>query len=199
MTRTPENRPVSGQKSRTDRIREIRSKGRPELTFERVRQLLDYDPYNGIFRHRISRGGKKAGTVAGTACSGYNALFIDCFQYRSGRIAWLLMTGKPVPAGKLIDHKNGQRNDDRWENLRLATPAENARNRGFCKRNTSGKVGVHRIKSGNKWGADIGLDGRNIHLGRFDTLDEAIAARCKAERVHYGEFVRPMTEASANG
>ncbi len=110
-----------------------------------------------------------------------------------------MMTGKPVPIGRVIDHINGDRHDDRWANLRLATPAENARNRGVCRRNTSGKVGVYPIKPQGLWGADIGKDGRNIHLGRFKILDEAIAARCAAERVYFGEFARLMPEACANG
>lgn len=183
---------MSQSKSKSDRIREIRAKGRPELTFERANALLRYDPDEGIFRHKVSRGGEKAGSVAGTISNGYNQIFIDLWPYRAGRVAWLLMTGKPVPMGKVIDHKNGDRHDDRWSNLRIATPAENSRNRGFCRRNTSGKVGVFPIKQRGKWGADICVDGRNIHLGCFDTLDQAITARCEAERIHFGEFARPM-------
>lgn len=199
MTGASENRPVTDRKSKSDRVREIRARGRPELTFERVIELLDYDPHNGIFRHRKSRGGERAGSVAGTAANGYNQIFVDHWAYRAGRIAWLIMTGKPVPNGKLIDHKNGDRHDDRWQNLRLATPAENARNRGFCRRNTSGKVGVYPIKGTGKWGAEIGLDGRNVRLGRFETLEAAIAKRQDAERLYYGDFARQPPEACTNG
>lgn len=199
MTGSPENKAAVAQKRRADRVREIRAQGRQELTFDRVNALLSYDPEEGIFRHKVSRGGEKAGSVAGTAANGYNLLFIDCFQCRSGRVAWLLMTGRPVPEGMVVDHINGDRHDDRWSNLRLATPAENARNRGFCRRNTSGKVGVRLIMQQGKWGASIGFDGRVINLGRYDSLDEAIAARRAAEIVYYGEFARTMPEVHANG
>lgn len=199
MKGSPENKAAIAQKRRADRVREIRAQGRPELTFELASPVLSAFPIDGILRHKVTRGGQKAGSVAGTPSQGYNLVFIGYHQFKAARVMWVLMTGKPIPAGMVVDHINGDRHDDRWSNLRLATPAENARNRGFCRRNTSGKVGVHLIKQQGKWGASIGIDGREINLGRYDSLDEAIAARRAAEIVYYGEFARVMPEAYANG
>lgn len=195
MTGSPENSPVAGKKSRADRIREIRAKGRPDLTFDRVNALLRYDPEEGIFRHKVSRGGEKAGSVAGTASNGYNLLFIDCFQYRSGRVAWLLMTGKLVPAGRVVDHINGDRHDDRWSNLRLATPAENSRNR----KPKNGRKACGVYQAGKRWTAIIERDGVRHYLGSFSCEIAAVTARNTAARHFFGEFARVVPEASANG
>lgn len=175
--------------SKADRIRRERAKGRPELTRDREVELLDIDPQKGEIRHRKSRGGKRAGDIAGTLNQGYRIIFVDYWPYKASHLIWLYVTGELPSDGMVIDHINGIRADDRWKNLRLATHAENARNRGKCGRNTSGKVGVHPIND-LLWGAEIGVGGKNIKLGRFECKEAAIEARCAAERHYFGEFAR---------
>ena len=175
--------------TKADRVRKMRAKGRPELTRERLLELHICEPGTGIIRHRVARGGCKIGDIAGTLSQGYRIIFVDYWPYKASHLIWLFMTGELPPAGMVIDHINGVRDDDRWANLRLCTPAENARNRGKCSRNTSGKVGVHPIND-LLWGAEIGVNGKNVKLGRFDSREAAIEARCEAERHFYGEFAR---------
>lgn len=176
--------------SRVEKVREKRAHGRPALTRDRLTKLLTYYPEVGVFRHKVSRGGQRDGDVAGTISpSGYRLIFLDYFQWRASHLAWLYMTGRFPPPGMLVDHRDCERANDRWNNLRLATPAQNARNRLPCGRNTTGKVGVHPI-SDDLYGASIGVGGRNIHLGRFRCLDDAVAVRCEAERHYFGEFAR---------
>ena len=79
-----------------------------------------------------------------------------------------------------IDHINGDRYDNRIINLKEATTSENNRNRRITDRNTSGYVGV--VKQGDKWYAYIKVDGKKIHLGTYNTKDEAIQARKQAEK-----------------
>lgn len=156
------------------------------LTAARARELLLYDPATGILTWRISRPGCVAGTAAGTVNGdGYRQVEIDFVIHRAPRIIWLMMTGR-WPRGQ-VDHKNRNRADDRWDNLRDATPRENARNRTPTASNKSGAVGV--CASGERWAAYIGLPGdRTIRLGTFDHLPDAIAARQAAERQHFGRF-----------
>ena len=78
------------------------------------------------------------------------------------------------------------RADNRWKNLREATPKQNSQNRRPSKRNRSGRVGVCASRS--RWRAFIGVNCESITLGYFDTFDEAVAARVKAESIHYGDF-----------
>lgn len=89
-----------------------------------------------------------------------------------------------------IDHINGNRADNRKSNLRLVTLSQNAMNRKIPNNNTSGCSGVSYNKIQQRWEARIGYEGRRIHLGWFDTLEEAVMARKKAEEMYYGEYAR---------
>lgn len=158
----------------------------PALTAERARALLIYNPETGALNWRVARPGTFSGALAGTRTSdGYTQVEIDYRLYRAHRVIWLMQTGK-WPKHH-VDHRNGMRADNRWENLREATPLQNARNRRPGKRNSSGRIGVTQTASG-RWQAFIGVDLQNHVLGTFGTFDEASAARAAAERHHYGEF-----------
>jgi len=84
-----------------------------------------------------------------------------------------------------IDHINGIRTDNRLVNLRSVTHRENQKNikRSTC--NTSGRVGVRWEGHRSKWRSAIKVDGREKHLGSFDSFAEASAAR-KAAEIKYG-------------
>ena len=86
------------------------------------------------------------------------------------------------------DHINRNTFDNRKNNLRKATQEENAKNRTIRKDNTSGVTGVYWHKGTGKWQAGIGLNGKMKYLGVFDTYEEAIEARVKAEKEYYGEW-----------
>lgn len=80
--------------------------------------------------------------------------------------------------------------DNRKSNLRVATNQQNSMNCGLSSNNKSGYKGVHWDKSRNKWIASIKLNYKTIHLGRFDSIEDAINARQKAEIECFGEFMR---------
>jgi hypothetical protein len=88
------------------------------------------------------------------------------------------------------DHINRNRLDNRRENLRTCTPAENTRNIGVPRHNTSGYKGVSFHKATGKWQAAIGSGkkGSRTHLGIFPTAEEAYAVYCDAARKRFGEF-----------
>lgn len=83
----------------------------------------------------------------------------------------------------VIDHINGNRGDDRFENLRDVTPLLNARNAALFSSNKSGFPGVEFHSRDLVWTAKIGVGGKQTHLGNFKTKEEAIAARIGAEVV----------------
>lgn len=94
------------------------------LTAEGVREILDYDPANGVFRW-IS--GRLSGSLAGTDQNqGYRHIAIAGRKHLAHRLAWLYIYDE-WPAGNL-DHINGIRNDNRISNLRIASPSQNAAN-----------------------------------------------------------------------
>lgn len=168
---------------------------RKDLTAEFVKLILDYDQTSGIFvwKNRPDVpwwwNGRFAGESAGSiSADGYRYIKIDRVSYRASRIAWLYVTGQ-WPTEE-VDHENTIRSDDRFENLREATPTQNSYNRNMRSDNKFGATGIHFHKSKGKWQAYIGHGGRLVHLGYFFTKDEAIEARQAAVAVHHKEFAK---------
>lgn len=154
------------------------------ITHDRLLELLDYNPNTGIFAwKKMTVNHIKEGTRAGHIGTeyGYRIIRVDGRLYRCGRLAWFYMTKRwPEPT---VDHINRDRLDDRFCNLREATYFMQTNNRIElnCK-NTSGVHGVSLTSKTKKWRARILVDGREIRLGRFNTFEEAVAARKEAER-----------------
>jgi HNH endonuclease/AP2 domain len=112
-------------------------------------------------------------------------------QSGSGRNSVLLHRVVVCPPNDMVvDHINGDTLDNRHQNLRWATRAENLRNRKIGKNNTSGYKGVSWVKSANRWRAKITLNGKVHYLGEFKAASEAHAAYCKASAELHGEFSR---------
>ncbi|BAE72736.1 HNH endonuclease family protein [Xanthomonas phage OP1] len=155
------------------------------LTFDDVDQLLAYDPETGELRWKMStnrriKAGSGAGCVGG---NGYLQVKVHGKMYQAHRLAWLLHTGK-WPSQQL-DHIDGCKTNNRISNLRECSNAENQQNRGKSSNNTSGVPGVYWHKEAKKWRARIMLDGKQISLGLFNTLEEAAAAREAAKAQHH--------------
>lgn len=93
-----------------------------------------------------------------------------------------------APKGLVVDHKNHDKSNNCKSNLRLATNAENSRNKKASKNNISGYAGVIYIKTSQKWRAFITVDKKNIILGLYENIQDAIKARIEAEDKYYGEF-----------
>ena len=89
--------------------------------------------------------------------------------------------------GKLADHINHNRLDNRRSNLRFVTRSVNSHNRSIAKNNTSGLVGVSWNKSDKKWVAQIGKNKTTYPLGKFDSKEEAYEAYAEAAKKHYGD------------
>ena len=167
-----------------------RYKGRQkhcELTAERLRKVLNYDPATGIFRWRITRPGVRAGIAAGCrGRKGYHQIRIDRTLYQLGRLAWLYKTGKWPKL--VLDYINGNRADIRWANLREATRAQQrSKSRP---RNKLGVKGVWKTKSG-RYVAEIKVAGKKTYLGLFDTIEKASTAYARAAKDTFGQFARP--------
>lgn len=163
---------------------------KPLPTYERVVALLTYEPETGHLRWRVNRSFiALAGTVAGTVNKdGYRKVSIDDCLYLASRLIWLLQTGSPPEA--LVDHRNGLRDDNRWENLRAATLEQNAQNKRRLPQNTSGYKGVRYRSDMGKWQAAITHNGVRRSLGVFRSVEAAAQAyRVEAVRLH-GEFAR---------
>ena len=94
------------------------------------------------------------------------------------------------PEGMYVDHKSGNTLDNRRENLRICTKAENTRNCRKSKKNTSGYKGVSWHKRDKKWRSEIRGNYKKIHLGFFDTPEKAYEAYVDASHKYHGEYGR---------
>lgn len=102
-------------------------------------------------------------------------------QRYAHRVIWKLVYGEDP---EQVDHVNGDRANNRLENLRNVSNLENGRNQKFNSRNTSGVMGVTWHKTASKWQAQIAVKGAYTHLGLYDDFEVAVAARKAAEIKH---------------
>jgi len=155
-----------------------------DLTQDRLRSLLDYDPQTGRFTWRATKANAVGGTRAGCDMGGgRRSIRIDGRLYREHRLVWLYLFGRWPEAQ--IDHINCEPSDNSLENLREATQSENNRNRRVQR---DGLKGV--VKIGRRFYARIRADGATRHLGGFATEEAAHAAYMDAARQIAGEFAR---------
>ena len=147
------------------------------MTQIRLKEKLNYDRDSGMFIWKVRSGSAVAGKVAGSINHGYVEIRLDGKKYMAHRLAWLYEYGS-FPE-KHIDHINRKKDDNRIENLRDISMAENNRNVDIRKDNTSGHNGV--ILDRNRWRAYINFNKKRISLGSFANKSDAIEARRKAE------------------
>ena len=93
---------------------------------------------------------------------------------------------------KEMDHINGKTNDNRKCNLRETTRSQNSQNTKIYANNKSGIRGVYELNG--KWKAHITFQGQQIHLGTFNTKEEAAAVRLQKEKELFGEYNRRTEE-----
>lgn len=153
------------------------------LDVEAIREYFRYDHDEGRFFVRAS--GKEVGSKN---VKGYMTL-----SYGSGRtlyahrVAWICFHGID-PAEMHIDHKDGDKSNNRIANLRLATAAQNVANSGARSTNKLGVKGVYKVKGKKGYDVEICPNGNRIYVGRFQTVEEAQAAYENASKQHFGEF-----------
>jgi hypothetical protein len=143
-----------------------------EITQDLIRELFFYE--EGKLFHRTQRNNNiKVGEEAGCLrTNGYKAIGINRKQYFSHRLIYIYHNGE-ITDGLHIDHFDRNRLNNNIENLRLVTRQENQFNRGA--------KGYSFRKAINKFEARIKLNGKQMHLGLFDTTEEAETAYLKAK------------------
>lgn len=150
-----------------------------------IQDYLSYDPDTGIFMWVKPRKGIKANKVAGRKDrNGYITICFNYKHYLAHRLAWYFML-RTWPT-RNVDHINGDKQDNRAENLRLSSVSENGANTSKQRRNTSGFKGVSYHKRDKRWRATLA----GSHLGYFSTKELAAEAYNNAATKLYGEFAR---------
>lgn len=168
------------------------------LSSPQLRQLLDYDPATGVFlwnsRSNVT-GPEKcwntrfAGKPAGRINSrGYHEIVIFGKLYGAQRLAWLYVTGDWPQ--DLIDHRDRDKANNVFTNLREATNSQNGCNRSKTCKNTSGFKGVYLYKADGRqyYTGQVQIEGRRISIGYHPTPEVAHQAYAEAAKLHHGKF-----------
>lgn len=157
---------------------------------EFLREVLQYDPETGVLTFKENRGSNKVkGKVAGfVRKDGYHFLSLQKKRYLGHRIIWAMMTGD-WPENQ-IDHIDGVRSNNKWANLRAATPSQNNANHSVRIDSKIGLKGVQIHPDTGKWRARINIAGTTKHLGLFNTPEEAHAAFVAAASKVHGAYAR---------
>lgn len=163
---------------------------------DHFRRVFSYNPDTGelirllarksTFRNRVVSSVGSHGYIQTSLATGVVML--------AHRIIWMMVHGR-WPTHD-IDHKNGVRTDNRLCNLREATRSENHRNKAVRSDNSLGIKGVIRRNDNRprkkRFVARIKVDGKEIRIGTFLTVQEAGAAYEQAAKKYFGEFARPQ-------
>lgn len=159
------------------------------LTQQRVKELFDYHP-DGYLTWKKTIGGRaNAGSIAGSMTSnGYLLIRIKQKSTMAHRIVFLWHHGY-LPEQD-IDHIDGNRTNNRIENLREATRSQNNANSKIARNNTSGYKGVQWCKATRKWRAVIWINNKRKCLGRHIEIEDAAKAYHEAAVAYFGIYAK---------
>ena len=159
------------------------------VTAEMLRSVLKYNRVTGIFTWRVKRRVSEIGDVAGRVRKdGYMDVFIFGRMFLLHRLAWLYVKGE-WPLAE-VDHRDLNKMNMRWRNLRPASRAQN--NSNVNARNKIGLKGVFfkEAMKARPYQSVIRLNGATRHLGFYATAQEAHEAYVAAAKRERGEFAR---------
>lgn len=159
------------------------------ISQEILKEHFDYCDGNLVWKKVINSNCKRyLGKIAGSEKqSGYMCIVLSGKTYYTHRLIFLYHHGF-LP--KTVDHINGNKKDNRIENLREVTQQQNTFNSIKKSTNTSGIKGISWHKQCKRWRAECCINGKNFYLGLFDSIEEArIYLNKKREELH-GEFAK---------
>lgn len=149
-------------------------------------EALSYDRETGVFHWKVKRGIKGIGIAGTPTYCGYVAICFDHKKYQAHRLAWLFEYGR-FPSEE-IDHIDGNRSNNRIENLREASRTRNSYNSPA--RGKSRFKGVYLHSQNGNWIARIKEHRKTFHIGVFQSEEEAARAYDAEARRRQGEFAR---------
>lgn len=158
-----------------------------KISHNELCEIVFYNPNTGEFIRRKKGRGIAQGTVCGfVERNGYVRIRVKGQRYQAHRLAWF-MIHKRWPKDQ-IDHVNGDRSDNRIENLREASSLQNAMNKSIFSNNKSGLKCVFYDKSKGCWFYSVQSEGLRERKGNFKTKEEAYSAFLDIAKYIHGEY-----------
>lgn len=156
------------------------------LTQEQVKSLFDYKDGNLYWKNNVSavKAGSKAGSINANR---YISIVCNKQRYQAHRLIYLLHYGY-IP--ECVDHIDGNRSNNKIENLRPATKSQNSCNQKINIKNTSGYKNVYWHKVYKKWRVCLVVKNKKIHFGTFVDLELADLTAQMAREKYHGNFAR---------
>jgi hypothetical protein len=152
---------------------------------ENIHRLLYRDGrvYWAVSGHGPPKKGSRAGSIS--PVHGYRSITLSGSSYYEHRIVYFMHNGC-LPQN--IDHINGDRSDNRIENLRKATQRQNCQNQIIPKNNKSGHKNVAWNKKEGRWSVRICIDGVRKFFGYYDDVEFAGLVATSIREKYHGEF-----------
>lgn len=161
--------------------------GNNTITIDLLHELFEYRDGHLFWKTKVSQRiniGDKAGSIDQ---KGYCRIMINNKSYKTHRLVFMMHNGY-LP--EQIDHIDGNKLNNRIDNLRPATNGQNRHNTSIQKNNSSGVKGINWQKRDNKWQARVMLNKKSYQVGYFDTLEEAKQAIQKVREQLHGDYAR---------
>lgn len=156
------------------------------ITPLKLHELFEYK--DGNLYRKINRKAYKAGSKAGSIDRyGYTSIRIEGKNYLAHRLIYLMHHGN-MP--KFIDHIDGDKTNNKIENLRPCELVQNSWNAKISVKNTSGVKNVMWHKRDCKWQVTVSIGGRQKHFGYYDDLDLAELVAIEARNKYHKQFAR---------
>ena len=156
-------------------------------SLEQLKEKFEYDPLTGNVYGLNWGASRQRKLLTSISENGYYRVSIMINGKQIAvllhRVAYELQTNELL-GSHVIDHIDHDKLNNKFSNLRKVCRKENNRNLGKRKSNSTGVSGAYQLPSG-KWRVQIKVDGKNRHIGCFETIEQAAEAKIRAN-LEYG-------------
>lgn len=155
-----------------------------ELSQELLQRIFHYED-GSLFRKKQIGEEIFIGKIVGRRSHAYRAVSVAGKEYMEHRIIFLFHHGYLPPE---VDHIDGNKSNNRIENLRAASHSDNLKNQKLKSSNTSGQKNVGWAKREQRWRVRLTVDGKDKHIGYFKDRELADLVAIEACNLHHKEF-----------